>query len=81
MRNDQSPRRHMDLRRTMTDARQWLVEAEDNPLVTDADRVDALDALTVRNTAADRWWWQFPDGSVVERLDADTWRTAGAGEA
>ena len=56
MRNDQSPRRHMDLRRTMTDARQWLVEAEDNPLVTDADRVDALDALTVRNTAADRWW-------------------------
>ena len=66
----------LDLRRTMTDARQWLVEAEDNPFITDADRVDALDALTARNTADNRWWWQFPDGSVVERLDADTWQTA-----
>ena len=59
----------------MTDARQWLVEAEDNPLMTDADRVADLDALTARNTDGARWWWQFPDGSIVERLDAGTWRT------
>ena len=69
---------HLNLRRTMTDARQWLVEAEDNPFMTDADRVAELDAQTTRNTDGDRWWWQFPDGSVVERLDADTWRTAKA---
>ncbi len=68
----------MDLRRSMTDARQWLVEAEDNPLMTDAARVAALDALTARTTAGSRWWWQFPDDSIVERLDADTWRTAEA---
>ena len=74
----ESPHRHLDLRRTMTDARQWLVEAEDNPFTTDADRVAELDALTARNTAGSRWWWQFPDGSIVERLDADTWRTAEA---
>ena len=59
----------------MTDARQRLVEAEDNPFMTDAGRVAELDARTARKTAADRWWWQFPDGSIVERLDADTWRT------
>ena len=76
MGHDQSPRRPLDLRRTMTDARQWLVEAEDNPFMTDADRVAELDARTARKTAADRWWWRFPDGSVVERLDADTWQTA-----
>ena len=75
---EQSPHRRLDLRRTMTDARQWLVEAEDNPFMTDADRVADLDALTARNTDGNRWWWQFPDGSVVERLDADTWRTAEA---
>lgn len=77
MSHDPSPRRPLDLRRTMTDAREWwLVEVEDNPFTTDADRVKALDALTARNTAGSRWWWQFPDGSVVERLDADNWRTA-----
>lgn len=80
MSHDPSPRhRPLDLRRTMTDAREWwLVEVEDNPFMTDADRVDALDALTVRNTAGNRWWWQFPDSSIVERLDADDWRTAEA---
>ena len=52
MRDDQSPRRPLDLRRTMTDA----------------GRVAELDDRTARKTAADRWWWQFPDGSVVERL-------------
>ena len=72
------PDRRADLRRSITDARQWLVEAEDNPLMTDADRVAALDALTARNTAGIRCGWQFPDGSIVERLDADTWRTAAA---
>ena len=40
----------LDLRRTMTDARQWLVEVED-----DADRVAELDALTARNTDGTRW--------------------------
>ena len=68
-------RRRLDLRRpTMTAARQWLVETEDNPFTTDADRVAALDAQTSRNTDGPRWWWQFPDGSVVERLDTDTWQ-------
>ena len=43
-------RRHLDLCRTMTDARQWLVEVED-----DADRVAGLDALTARNTDGTRW--------------------------
>ena len=76
MGHDQSPRwRPLDLRRTMTDARRWLVEAEDNPLVTDAERVAELDARTARKTVADRCWWQFLDGSIVERFDADTWRT------
>ena len=81
MSNDQSPRQRLDLRWTMTDARQWLVEVEDNPFMTDADRVAAL---TARNTAGNRWWWQFPDGSIVERLDTErknwgAYRTTAAG--
>ena len=78
MRDDQSPRRRLDLRRSMTDARQWLVETENNPFMTDAGRGAELDAMTLRNTDDSRWWWQFPDGSIVERLDADTWRMAEA---
>ncbi|MCY4372434.1 MAG: hypothetical protein OXC31_01595 [Spirochaetaceae bacterium] len=70
------PRPRMDLRRSMTDARQWLVEAEDNPLMTDTARVADLDAQPARRTDGRRWWWRFPDGSIIERLDADTWRTA-----
>ena len=69
MRDDQSPRRPLDLRRTMTDARQRLVEAEDNPFMTDAGRVAELDARTARKTAADRRWWQFPDGARVRFAD------------
>ena len=60
----------------MPDAYNWLAKAED---MTDAARVEALDALdqTVRYTTEDsRWSWHFPDGSIVERLDAETWRTA-----
>ena len=72
------PRPRMDLRRSMTDARQWLVEAEDNPLMTDTARVADLDAQTARRTDGRRWWWRFPDGSIIERLGADTWRTAEA---
>ena len=71
MRDARSPRRHFDLRRSMTDARQWLVEAEDNPFMTGADRVAELDALTARTTDGSRWWWQFQ----TARLSADTWRT------
>ena len=57
MRDDQSPRRRLDLRRTMTErppVAQWLVEAEDNPFMTDADRVAELYALTARNTDGTR---------------------------
>lgn len=59
----------------MPDAYYWLAKAED---MTDAARVEALDALdrTVRYTTEDsRGRWHFPDGSIVERLDAETWRT------
>ena len=41
--------------------------------MSDADHVAELDALTPYNTDDSRWRWLFPDGSVVERLDADTW--------
>ena len=76
MDGESSPR--LDLRRSMTDARQWLVEAEDNPLMTDAARVDALDALTVRRVDGRYWRWRFPDGSTIERLGEDDWRTGEA---
>ncbi len=59
----------------MPDAYYWLATTED---MTDDARVETLDALdqTFRYTSDDgHLRWHFPDSSIVERVDAENWRT------